>query len=163
MKRFGFIPLLGDILVFSEDGIEVGGIDIPPRSLLIPMIEEVHRHPLFWEAPGKFLPSRFSNHASRVPHPFSFLPFGAGARTCLGATLAPPMMHRMISMILQRFDVRLVAEQGRGPKVAYGFEIHPEGEVRVVVQERKRVPLKTQSLFFLATRPISKIQTLRGS
>lgn len=54
----------------------------PKGCTLTPTPFLIHRNPEIYPEPEKFDPSRFAN-SSRLP-PFSFLPFSAGPRNCIG-------------------------------------------------------------------------------
>lgn len=45
----------------------------------------VHRSKNHWDNPEKFIPERFAPGIER--HPFSFIPFSAGPRSCIGTTI----------------------------------------------------------------------------
>ncbi len=65
----------------------------------------IHRHPEHWADPESFRPSRFAdNSASRAD---AYLPFGVGARRCIGDTFAMYVMKIHIAMVLRQIDLRL--------------------------------------------------------
>jgi unspecific monooxygenase len=47
----------------------------------------LHRHEKLWHEPNAFMPSRFMPGAT-PPDRFAYLPFGVGARVCIGAHFA---------------------------------------------------------------------------
>jgi cytochrome P450 len=61
------------------------------------------RSPAIWSDPLTFDPSRFSPTAEAAHHRFQFLPFGAGARMCLGASFAQMSVSLMVASLLQKF------------------------------------------------------------
>lgn len=61
------------------------------------------RSPDLWHDPLTFDPSRFSPANEAKLHRFQFLPFGAGARMCLGASFAQMSVSLMVATLLQRF------------------------------------------------------------
>jgi len=62
----------------------VGGFRIERGTNLIVGIYALHRDPALWDAPETFDPDRFSVERSRSRDRWQFLPFGAGARSCIG-------------------------------------------------------------------------------
>ena len=62
----------------------VDGFQIERGTNLIVGIYALHRDPALWDAPETFDPDRFSTERSRGRDRWQFLPFGAGARSCIG-------------------------------------------------------------------------------
>jgi hypothetical protein len=60
------------------------------------------RSPALWDDPLTYNPARFSPEAEAARHRFQFLPFGAGARMCLGAGFAQMSVSLMVATLLQR-------------------------------------------------------------
>ena len=83
-----------------------GGIDIPPRSVLLIAPWVLHRHQRLWRDPDAFDPSRFLPDAPPVPR-FAYLPFGAGPRVCVGAQFALAEATLVLAMLIRDFDVAL--------------------------------------------------------
>jgi cytochrome P450 len=86
----------------------VGGwrVDRGTFALVSPYL--THRHPGLWDRPDEFDPDRFGDgRAERLPK-FSYLPFGAGPRFCIGGTFALLDSTLLLSSIAQRFRVEPV-------------------------------------------------------
>ncbi|XP_071573442.1 cytochrome P450 4C1-like [Temnothorax nylanderi] len=76
---------------------------VPARTTVVLNIYGVHRDPNFWPNPetfdpDRFLPERFKNH-----HPFSYLPFSAGQRNCLGQQYALLQIKALIAPLIQNY------------------------------------------------------------
>lgn len=67
----------------------------------------LHRHEKLWQDPGAFMPSRFLP-GSAPPDRFAYLPFGVGARVCIGAHFALVEATLALSGIVGRFRVELL-------------------------------------------------------
>ncbi|NXS75960.1 CP21A hydroxylase, partial [Pandion haliaetus] len=78
----------------------VGGIPVPAGSILIPNLLAAQQDPNTWHHPEAFLPERFL-----VPGaPWrALVPFGCGARSCLGEGLARAELFVFLGRILQEF------------------------------------------------------------
>ncbi|MEI7712033.1 MAG: cytochrome P450 [Rhodospirillales bacterium] len=66
----------------------------------------IHRHRALWHDPDTFDPSRFLPDMPAPPR-FSYLPFGAGPRICVGAQFALTEATIVLSAIVKRFDISL--------------------------------------------------------
>ena len=57
---------------------------IPAGTILHIDIHGTHTDPNFWPNPEIFDPDRFLSEKIRNRHPYSYLPFSAGPRNCIG-------------------------------------------------------------------------------
>uniref|UniRef100_G3ML23 Cytochrome P450 n=1 Tax=Amblyomma maculatum TaxID=34609 RepID=G3ML23_AMBMU len=64
------------------------GIRVPKDSIVSVPVYAMHRDPEFFPDPEEFIPERFSDQNSGSIRPYSYLPFGAGPRNCVGMRLA---------------------------------------------------------------------------
>ncbi len=67
---------------------QVGGFLIPGESTVLLAPYLTHRHPDFWEDPETFDPPRWLDGRTRGLPRTAYLPFGAGARQCIGGAFA---------------------------------------------------------------------------
>jgi cytochrome P450 len=81
--------------------IEVNGYRVKAGSICMVGVYAMHRDPALWDRPREFDPDRFSAQRSDDRDRWQFIPFSAGARTCIGdhfatleATLALATMVR---------------------------------------------------------------------
>ncbi len=85
------LRLYPPVWVLSRQSIgpdRLAGYDIPAgvEVLLSPYL--VHRHPKFWSEPELFRPERPEPQSDGTGPLFARIPFGAGARRCIGESLA---------------------------------------------------------------------------
>src|SRR5207248_1746069 len=77
----------------------VAGIPIPKRSLVLIAPWVLHRHRRFWSDPDRFDPQRFLPDRPQ-PQRFAYLPFGTGARTCIGSPFALTELVLVLAMLV---------------------------------------------------------------
>jgi enediyne biosynthesis protein E7 len=81
----------------------INSYTLPAGSAVVISPYALHRHPAFWQQPGKFDPTRF--HAG-VPE--AYIPFGAGPRFCIGNEFAMLEAQLITVMVLQAFQLKLL-------------------------------------------------------
>ena len=82
----------------------VGGYYVPAGALITLCPYITHRAPEFWEAPERFLPERFCG--DRPYEKFSYIPFSAGPRSCIGEGFAMTEIVLVLATVLQRYQLR---------------------------------------------------------
>jgi cytochrome P450 len=75
------------------------------RIIIAPWV--LHRHRKLWTDPELFVPQRFSPERRAAIPRFAYLPFGAGARICVGMTFAMQEAMLALAMMVRRFRVTL--------------------------------------------------------
>jgi cytochrome P450 len=107
MRLYPPVWTLGRTAV-NED--EIGGYRIPAGSeiLIFPYITQ--RHPKWWQDPDAFRPERFAPENSAQRPRYAYLPFGAGPRTCIGLNFAMTEILVVLTMLLQRFRLKLAID-----------------------------------------------------
>src|SRR5215470_17946250 len=85
----------------------VAGEEVRPGTQVWVSPWVLHRHRRFWDNPTAFMPDRFAGKLSPWTNIGAFLPFGAGPRTCIGATFAMAEAQIMLATLLSRFKVAL--------------------------------------------------------
>ncbi|RZC32091.1 cytochrome P450 CYP4BN11, partial [Asbolus verrucosus] len=77
---------------------------ILPKGLTITLfVYGIHRNPKFFPEPETFNPIRFESVDGRTP--FSFLPFSAGSRNCIGQKFAMAEMKSVVSKVVRTFEL----------------------------------------------------------
>lgn len=89
----------------------VGGYHVPAGSDVLICPYTLHRHPSFWEDPGRFDPGRFDKSLSSERPRYAYIPFGAGPRFCVGNHLG--LMEATFALALVSRDLRLTLQPGR--------------------------------------------------
>jgi cytochrome P450 len=94
-----------DRMALSDDS--VGDLAISAGSTVVVFIYGAHHSPQYWENPESFDPQRFSKTNEKLHTPFSWLPFGAGPRGCIGGNYAMLQILMILSVLLRKYDLRL--------------------------------------------------------
>ncbi|KIY99113.1 hypothetical protein MNEG_8851 [Monoraphidium neglectum] len=96
------------------------------------------RSPALWDDPLTYNPARFSPEAEAARHRFQFLPFGAGARMCLGAGFAQMSVSLMVATLLQRLRFEPVRPTNELIPVGYDITMNfaPTNGLHMRVTER---------------------------
>ena len=103
-----------------------GGNTIPAGSFVMISPYLNHRDPRWWDDPESFDPVRFL--AVRDRPRLAYLPFGAGRRVCIGASLGIMQAVLLSAMIVQRFNVE-DPRPARAPKIDPCVSLRPRGGV----------------------------------
>ena len=74
---------------------------IEPSSSIFNVTHFIQMDPAHFNEPEKFRPERFLGEQKR--HPFSFIPFSAGTRNCIGQKFAMMELKIVLSMLLRTF------------------------------------------------------------
>ncbi|XP_052028244.1 steroid 17-alpha-hydroxylase/17,20 lyase [Apodemus sylvaticus] len=84
----------------------IGEFTIPKDTHVIVNLWALHHDENEWDQPDRFMPERFLDPTgSHLVMPSqSYLPFGAGPRSCIGEALARQELFVIMALLLQRFD-----------------------------------------------------------
>lgn len=95
----------------------------------------VHRHRLLWDDPDRFDPDRFTPDRIAARPRFTYLPFGAGPRICIGAGFATIEAVMILATLAQRFRLRLAPGHVVGPQAI--LTLRPRYGMKMIVEERR--------------------------
>ena len=84
--------------------LTVDDVFIPKKSLVIVSPWLVHRNPKAWENPNAFIPDRFISGTPQL----GYIPFGAGARLCIGKEMARLEGSQILAHIATTWDIQAV-------------------------------------------------------
>ncbi len=91
--------------------MEIGGYQVPANTQVWLNIEAIQRDRALWTNPDEFDPERFSEaRAEHKRHRFAWIPFGAGAHTCLGLHFSELQVKLLMHFFLLRY--RWTVESG---------------------------------------------------
>ena len=94
-----------DRMAVADD--RAGDLDIPRGSTVIVYVYGAHHAPRHWQDPERFDQERFSKANEKQHAPFTYLPFGAGPRGCIGGNYAMLQILMILSALLRKYDFEL--------------------------------------------------------
>jgi cytochrome P450 len=119
----------------------IGGYDFPAGWTLMPCIYLIHKDPQAFPEPEAFRPERFlgdDRPSSRV-----WVPFGAGARHCVGSHLALMTIKSVLRTVLTRSS--LVTDPEPEPIVRNNMTLAPGRGATVTLVGRRGEPARQDS------------------
>src|SRR6476620_7492199 len=87
----------------------IAGLPIKKKDVILIAPWLLHRHEKLWRDPNAFIPSRFMT--GTPPDRFAYLPFGVGARVCIGAHFALVEATLALAKVVGAFRVTLVDKE----------------------------------------------------
>uniref|UniRef100_A0A2K6MHM4 Steroid 17-alpha-hydroxylase/17,20 lyase n=2 Tax=Rhinopithecus TaxID=542827 RepID=A0A2K6MHM4_RHIBE len=96
----------------------IGEFAVDKGTHVIINLWALHHNEKEWHQPDQFMPERFLNPAGTqlISPSLSYLPFGAGPRSCIGEILARQELFLIMAWLLQRFDLE-VPDDGQLPSL----------------------------------------------
>lgn len=150
MRLYSIIPCVtrtsSEEVVVKEVGVTI------PRgaNVMIPMFL-VNRDPSIWDSPGEFNPERFVNTTTvRAPATpgeggaggsdwssarNGFFPFGYGARTCVGSSLAQMQSMIFVCKLLRRFKIQ--PDPGFKLSILSGVSLTTANGINIMLKRRE--------------------------
>jgi cytochrome P450 len=104
------------------------GHRIPASAIVLIVPWLLHRKASLWNEPHRFDPDRFSVEPAR----FTYIPFGAGQRICIGAAFAMTEAILILAMVAQRYRLRLKPDH----------QIEPQG--LITLRPRYGLPMRIE-------------------
>ncbi len=102
--------------------------EVPAGTYLVLNAYILHRHPAFWQDPDAFRPERFLD---RKIDPYAWVPFGGGARRCIGMSFA--LLEMRVVLATMFASLRLRPHGDPAKLTLRSFFFAPKGGTRVVL------------------------------
>ena len=118
-------------LAHAQDRLPSGAV-LPSGAWVFISPWTLHRNPRWFPDPNRFDPERFSEEAIRTRPAFTYIPFGAGGRRCLGESFAELEGLLILATIAAKVCLHLVDGQTIRPEPV--MTLRPDGPVQMSVQ-----------------------------
>ncbi|MDV2997265.1 MAG: putative cytochrome P450 135A1 [Chroococcidiopsis sp. SAG 2025] len=115
-----------------KEPVELMGYQLEPGTRLYGCIYLTHQRPDLYPEPKLFQPERFLEQQFS---PYEFLPFGGGARRCIGEALASFEMKLVVATVLSRYRLALADRSPEHP-VRRGVTFAPARGVQMILKEK---------------------------
>ncbi|ADO72992.1 cytochrome P450 [Stigmatella aurantiaca] len=119
-------PPVADLYRKLRVPLRIGSTMVPAGTGVAVFTTIIHAREDLFPEPMRFRPERF---AERSYTPFEFLPYGVGARRCIGAAFAHQALKIVVASILRRWELGL--ETPDEPAVRQGVGVGPKHGVRM--------------------------------
>ena len=133
------LRLYPPVHVFSRQALGkdvVAGIPVPKGSFMTISSYVLHRHKLLWENPDAFEPERFMPGRSGDVKQYSYIPFGAGPRICMGKHFGLMEAVLLLALFAQRYDCKLKSGHPVEPLGRMTLRPHMGMPMRMVKRSR---------------------------
>jgi cytochrome P450 len=126
------VPVIGRRL---EKPFTLAGRELSPGVGVGACVLSAHRRPEVYPDPDRFSPERFLN--GKAFSPYEYLPWGGGARRCLGAAFAEYELKIVLGTLILNGTLELT-----GPRARFGTRaatIGPKGGVKVTYRSARHL------------------------
>ena len=125
-------PVVPMVMRELQEPATIDGRDYPRGVTISPSIVLAHRADAAYPSPQDFDPQRFLGD---VPTPTTWLPFGGGARRCIGASFAMMEGQVILQQLLQRYRLDPVGSGREWPR-SRNVTLYPWKRARVELRPR---------------------------
>jgi cytochrome P450 len=119
----------------AANDMQLGGERIAAGTMIVIPIFAVHRHRKLWHDPDRFDPERFTPEREANYARTQFMPFGFGARTCIGMSFA--MMEGIAILATLATHARFGWDGRHAPEPISRVTLRPKGGMPLAVWPRE--------------------------
>jgi len=119
---------------YARNDFALGEFFLPARTTVLISQFITHRDPRYFPDPLRFDPNRFSPEAKAQRTKFTYFPFGAGVRQCIGESFAWMEGVLILATLAQKWKLRLVPGHQIEPQPL--ITLRPKYGMRMQVEPR---------------------------
>lgn len=132
LRLYPPFPLFGRKL---EHDMIIDGYRLPEGLTCFVNLYSLHRDPRHFRQPDSFLPERFMSEEFAQRHPYSYVPFSAGPKNCLGQRFFMQEAKLLLAKVFSKFSVQST-KPVEELKITYEVVLKARGSLRVWFRER---------------------------
>ncbi|XP_033216696.1 cytochrome P450 4C1-like [Belonocnema kinseyi] len=132
LRLFPSVP--GVARVIDED-LQLKNYLAPAGTNIHLHIFDLHRDPKFWPDPLVYDPDRFLPEKVQNRHSFSYIPFSAGPRNCIGQKFAMLEIKALMAHLVYHFDMEAI-DESQNVILLQDLTMRPGQPVRVKFRTR---------------------------
>jgi cytochrome P450 len=121
---------------YARNDFQLGDFFLPAKTTVLMSQFVMHRDARFFPDPLRFDPERFTPEAKVKRAKFTYFPFGAGARQCIGESFAWMEGMLLLATLGQKWKLALVPGHRVEPEPL--ITLRPKYGMRMLVEARKR-------------------------
>src|SRR5688572_2914814 len=143
-----FMPAVSGVSRKAIEDVQIGDYLIEKGTSIVLNFYTTHRDERYWDEPLSFMPERFTSEKEKEQHRYAYIPFGAGARVCVGFSFAIMEANLLLAVIAQNYRLRLDAGQVVIPMARIttypkdGLPMRLEKREQVIVKETEALALE---------------------
>ncbi|XP_046463650.1 cytochrome P450 4c3-like [Daphnia pulex] len=134
LRLYPSVPIISRT---CQEDVIIGDDEIPAGTSVSICPYFLHRDPKYFPDPELFQPKRFQAENSEKRHPYSYVPFSAGPRNCIGQRFALLEEKSIISAIFRNFHVRSLDKREEIILMAE-LILRPRDGIRVHLEPKKK-------------------------
>jgi cytochrome P450 len=119
---------------YARNDFQLGDFFLPAKSTVLMSQFITHRDPRFFPDPLRFDPERFSPEAKARRAKFTYFPFGAGTRQCIGESFAWMEGVLLLATLGQKWKLKLIPGHRVEPEPL--ITLRPKYGMRMRVEAR---------------------------
>ncbi len=119
----------------TEGDDEILGVKVKKGDLFLISPFLLHNNPKYWNNPREFNPLNFTEENTAKRHPYSFIPFSAGPRACIGESLSYMELLIILPTLLQKFHFEAVP--GHNVEMEAKLTIKPKNGLPLLIRKKQ--------------------------
>jgi cytochrome P450 len=126
-------PPIWSFIRVAAQADEIAGKEIRPGDRVVLFAYGAHHSAKYWDDPEAFMPERWMAGASKKQVKYTYLPFGAGKRSCIGGAMSQVENTLALSLLLRRFRPEYMGQEP--PGINATVTLTPKGGLPFVIRE----------------------------